>query len=467
MAITPAATQSDLQTLHGAWQFLKPYRRLIVLGALIGFILGVTITLLRQKEYATNATLLFPASASGMAGLAGLGGGGDQMSSVPLLGGMLQVPRPGTNAKTAIILLRSRPVIEAVIADKDIALGTHWTEKKPADIREKLMKHLALREGTAGDLSITFTDTNPELSFHIARKFIDELKAQSTALGLSPADETVNFLQQQVALAEADANAAQAKLQRFEEKHGVVSLPDQVTSLARQYSGLQDDVEKARIESAVTTRNATLLTANAQQLIAKSMDPTPVQGQLNALYQKVAELEAQRELLRDKFTTTSPEYQDLALQLRVARERLSVEMNRQLKVVDGGSSPVVGEAIIEAALAQTRLQRLSGVLDALKTQIGDFPVMKSQYARMSLDVETQQARVTLLRSELEKAKIVAQNQGPAFVEAEPPVKADEAQSRHGLLITLIFTILGALATAVVPYFRWQQALVAREAAPTT
>ncbi len=454
MANTPAEPQAALQTLQGARFFLKPYRRLIIIGALVGMLAGVLIGLFRPIEYATNATLLFPASATGVAGLAALGGG-EQMSSVPLLGGLLQVPRPGTNAKTAIILLRSRPVQNVIIAK--YRLSEHWKLKKPAAIRKRLMKQLALREGEAGDLSLTFVDSDRDLSYNVTRTFVDELKRQSTKLGINPAEQTVAFLTKQVQAAEDDVMAIQQDVQRFEERHGMVSLPEQVIALARQYSSLQDDVEKARIESTVATSYATMLTTKAQQLIAKSMDPAPNQTQLNGLYQKVAELEAQRELLRDRYTTTSPEVEEVALQLKVARQRLSDEMTRQLSLVDGGTSPVVGEAIIDAALKQTRLTRLNGLLDELKKEIGTYPVMKSRFARLTLDATTREARLTLLRTELEKARIIAQSQGPAFIEAEPAAPAEEPQERR-LLIILVMTVLGTLVTAMIPFFKWQQAL---------
>ncbi len=439
----------------GLWRLLWPYRWKILTGALIGLLIGAAIALARPKVYTASTTLLFPTADVGRLRLGGLGGGGESPSSVSLLGGMLTVPRPGATPKTAMLLLRSWPVQDAVAWECERSAA--WQATKRPSVRKALQKALTMKDGDSGELRITFTDVSPAVAHAVTVALVRELEQRTKALGIDPAERSVGFLTQQLTDANTSLAAAQQQLQQFERQHGVVSLTDQQSALARQYTTLQDDVERTRIESTLVSRQASLLAANAQRLIKACVDPG-VGSTLNARYQRVEQLESELALLSEKFTPESPEHTEATLNLQEAKRQLSAEIARQLTLVDSGSAPAVSAVIIEAALKNARLARLTEALAAVSTQIARYPRMKSTYMQLTLEVETQVARVKLLRAELERAQIAAQDRGPAFVVVEPARVPDVPQPRRLLFTALVLALLGALAVAAVPYYKWQQAL---------
>ncbi len=441
-----------LRTLREIGVCFWSYRVLLISGALIGMVIGVAIALTRPTVYTAKTTLLFPAASSGLGGLTGLSSA-EQMPSVPLLGGMLQVPRPGTNPKTAMLLLESWPVREAVVKQQELVAD--WQLEKLSDAHKQFVKQLKLKDGTAGDLRITFTDASPQLAHDVVVALVEEMEHRATALGMNPAEASVDFLAAQLDDARTSLVAAQKVQQRFEQQHGVVELTEQQTALARQYTGLQDEIARTRIEAELAARFANLRTASAQQLIKECIDPA-LDSTLSVQYQQVEKLQSDLTLLRDKFTPTSPEYQELHLQLSEAKRRLAAEIERQLALVNSGTAPVISTAIIDAALKQARLQRLMVEMTTYQRQISKFPGLKSQYLQLALAVETQVGRVKLLQSELEKARIIAKDHGPLFVVIEPARVPEEPQPRRRAFIVLVAIMLGGLLAAVIPYLKWQQ-----------
>lgn len=436
---------------------IRKYRKVLLLGAGLGALLGIVVAVTRPVTYTASATILFPMAPSSK--LSALTGGGNDadLPSLPLLDGALQVPQPGTSTSTAGILLMSQKTILRVANDFD--LRTAWKLPDDAKVIKRFRRELECRAGKNGDLTIRFQDKSRELSYRVVNRLIDELAQQSRELGLNPAEQSEAFLQTQLADAEVKWAKSQRDLLVYSQQHHIVSLPDQAKGLADQFSDLQKNLVSAKIAAAAAYRQANTQAGLANQLITACVDPTAAAGTptpLADLYQKVKAAESELVLLRDRLTPNHPDVQEKALVLEDAKRRLKAEIERQTALLKSGSSPAVAATVVQVATCQATVDGLLAAQRSLQQQLDALPQEQATYARLTTELEANLDEVKLFREELEKARIIAARNGATFILADPPVLPLQRDPAYRLLFFMVMVILGISIAALFPYFEWAQ-----------
>ena len=143
----------------GFWTLL--FRTLV--GAALGAGIVTGIVWLIPRYYTSSTVLLFP-GAKGSSGAStssapSEGGATADQPSVPLMQGVLSVPRPGTSPSTAALILTSRKVTVDLINRFDLA--KEWNRSLERSIL-RFHERFVCQEGKAGDLRVSFTDRDPQ-----------------------------------------------------------------------------------------------------------------------------------------------------------------------------------------------------------------------------------------------------------------------------------------------------------------
>ncbi len=440
-------------------------RRLwLLLFAVLGVLIALPSVLQRKSTYTATATLLFPASPlSGLSAFTG-GGGGNDLPSIPLLNGLFMIPQPGTSPNTAIMLLRSWSVDDEIIAKENLAAVWKMDPSDPDAIHAEFNRRLLLRPGKTGDLEIKFSDVSKARALRVVQLLINALQERTTSLGLDPAQRSFHFLNKQVTASEASLKAAMAKLATYQVEHKLIAADKQAEGMAEQYIAVQRDFQQVKLAAGLALQRAEMFSQQSKALIHACIDPGALGvggakgDQLNALYQQVTKQESDLLLLKDKYAPESQEITDAEHTLAQSKQLLMREVNRQLRLVDAGDAPMLGQVVSEAALKHSEADALQRMLDRLTPQMKKLPSKMIGYNTLLFEVTAQTNKVKLLREELEKARIVAQNRGSSFVVLEKPRALAKQNARHRLRILLIGLFAGAALVLGYSYLKWEHAL---------
>ncbi|HLA63895.1 MAG TPA: hypothetical protein VK610_05675, partial [Rhodothermales bacterium] len=244
-------------------------------------------------------------------------------------GGLLESLAPGASAILGkanegytrfLAILTSRTTLEAVV-DR-FNLVEEYETANAVDPREAAIKELTERASFDVSLefdylSISVMDRDPRRAAQIADYFVEVLNRRHITMSSGSAGENRRFLETRLQEAEADMDSAQAELQGFQERYGVVQLESQADALVSAMALAQGQVAEAEVQyqalrsqygddnPEVATARAGLEAARAQasQLTngGSSFMPVPMQ-RLPAVGRRyaqiMAELKTQEEIIR-------------------------------------------------------------------------------------------------------------------------------------------------------------------------
>jgi uncharacterized protein involved in exopolysaccharide biosynthesis len=274
-------------------------------------------------------------------------------------------------------------------------------------------------------------------------------------MGLNPAEQSVTFISDQLAQAETKLDQTQQKLLTFQQQNHIISLPDQAKAIAEQYAQLQQDQSAVRVEAMTNMRLVNLQANAVRQLINSCVDPSPTDGNvLGELYKKVTDLQTDLSLLRQKFTAEHPDVVEKSQELDQAQKALRLEIQRQMALLNTGSSPAISDTVVKAATSQAKLAGLQAALKQVQQQVAALPQQQASYARLSTELDANAEEVKLFREEQEKARIVAERHGPTFIIVDPPAMPLKNDPKHRILILLLMVILASGISLLIPYKHW-------------
>ena len=218
-------------------------RRAFIVGTTVLAAIGaVALSLSLPLWYAAEARVLMPES----------GGGGGSISAMvsqiapgaaALLGG-----GGGGDFTRYLAILNSRNTLEEAIDAFDLVEVYELTEHP----YPRLAALQTLQENTNFEvdleyqyLSIRVLDQDPRRSAALANHFVQALNERNAALSMEQAQRYRRYVEQRYSQAIADLDSAQTSLQRFQERHGVIELPEMARAL----------MESAALQRAELTRS--------------------------------------------------------------------------------------------------------------------------------------------------------------------------------------------------------------------
>ncbi len=232
---------------------LLAWRKFIFLCVAIVTLLSVLVSFLLPKWYKSTASIL-PPKEEGIAGMLGVGGsilkGLASGQRNTLLG-----QKEGTYNYLAI--LKSRTAMESVVRKFDLIRVYDISDSSMEDAIKELEDNVNFVVSENDDIRIEVEDRDPTRAAAMANYFTDLLNSISLQLGTQEAKNNREFIEKRLRDGEDSLRTADDALRSYQEKSGVVVLPDQnaptVSAIAELY-GLR---ARKEIELAIARRSAT------------------------------------------------------------------------------------------------------------------------------------------------------------------------------------------------------------------
>lgn len=234
----------DLLSLFGILYKYKLVIILVTLVAAIGVILfsvmslvlppaksylpnkykGHALILVQQQESSSISSML---SSSGLGTLTGLAG-----------------MEPGSSyGELSVKLLKSKSILDPIIEKYNLVERYVIKKYVKANSRKKLLKNSRFEfDGSTNTVSISFEDNDPEFARDVTNSMVELLDRRFTSIGGNRNIARKNILEAKLVDVTAEMAALEAKIQDFQEKHGVLTVEElataQVSALAELRSKL-------------------------------------------------------------------------------------------------------------------------------------------------------------------------------------------------------------------------------------
>lgn len=238
---------------------LLKWRKFIAFNVLTVSVLAICVSLLLPKWYKATASLLPPKDQGGLDLLGGVG------SVLKGVGGLQKIGNLGQvrGAYNYLAILKSRTAMEAVVTKFDLLK----VYDVPDGSMEKAVKELA--DNTSfeiqedDNITIEVYDKDPKRVAEIANYFVEVLNEISIALGTKEARGNRQFIEKRLDSTMDALRIAEDRLQRFQEKSGMMIVPDQnlssVSAVAELYGmKAKKEIEIGVLEHSFTKNNKVL-----------------------------------------------------------------------------------------------------------------------------------------------------------------------------------------------------------------
>ncbi len=242
-------------------------------------------------------------------------------------------------------------------------------------------------------ISIEVTYRDPKIAADIANAFVDELEKANQQFSLSSAGGARRFVEERRKQTESALVDAQKMLIEFQKQHGAVVL---------------DEQSKATVEAIAN-----------------------LEGQVIAL-------QAKRDALSTIYTPSHSKIRELDLSIAALRRKVG-------DLTASGATPKSGSRVAEGA-------RGAGLEEGVLIPLGQVPAIAAEYARLLLDVKTQEQVLELLVQQHEQLKIEEAKNTPTIQvldRAFPPIKKSRPLRKVIMLAAALIGLIGSIALALL------------------
>ncbi len=291
---------------------LIPWRKKILGLTFLIMLVTAALTFLMDKWYESRAVIMLPEKTS--TALESLGGTLGSLGQ-GLLGGMT-----ASGPQRYIAILKSRRIKEEVIAKYDLirVFDMDSTRKDTLALIE-LMDDMVLSENNTKNGTITVTvrfKDSPEITAEMTNFVVAKLDEINRELSTEQARSARRFIERRYTEAREELKKAEDQLNQFQNKHGIVALPEQT---------------KASIEAAAEIQ-AQIVTSEAEYNVLKKTigENHPELLKLRSKVEELSKIQRKMDSGGIEMSVLIPfkETPDLALQyLRLYRE---VQINQKI-----------------------------------------------------------------------------------------------------------------------------------------
>jgi uncharacterized protein involved in exopolysaccharide biosynthesis len=300
----------------------------------------------------------------------------------------------GSSADIFMAILKSRRVALAVTDSLKLQEYYECKGDTPEERTDKAV--LILSKRTAFDseelvtIAIDVTDNDPQMAANIVNAHLRELDRTSQTLAFSRARRTRMRVEETLRNTKAELDSTRNRILRFQEKYGVFSIESQTAGAVGLLTGLQ-----TQLLAAQTQRETILEYTNESSSHVKALDLqiTALRNQIDAIVGKLGTGEAAR------------------VQVPTAR----------------------GEGQIVVPLSE-------------------MPVLASEYARIYIDQQVQEAKYNVLATQLEQTKIQESQSVPTFDILDWATRPYRKSGPFRTLYTLAALVAGTLTGLLTVIF---------------
>ena len=267
-----------LYIIAKARKFLIVFISLFVLGALI-------LGLITPKMYKAISSVV-PAEQSDL--LSSIGGMGAAVKSFSSLKGLSSLSG-GSELDKYIAVLKSSSMKRDLINTFNLRKIYKLENKPNWQVEKELTGNLEFEIADEGNLNISVLDQDPELAARMANYLIDKLNQVNSQLHVTNAKSIREFIEKRYLENVTDISNLEARMKEFQQKNGVIAVPEQLDATIKTMAALYGDLAKQEV---------------SYNIMKKTLDSTQP-----ALQNKQIEVEEIRKKL-NSFTSNSDQLKD-------------------------------------------------------------------------------------------------------------------------------------------------------------
>ena len=224
--------------------FVK-WRKLLITNFFIVCVVAIVISLLLPKWYESSAVIMPPKSDFNNLNISAL------VSKLPF--GGLGIPMGSEEVQAFMAILKSRTIKEIVINKFNLI---EVYEKK--DIERTLEALEDNIEGTLGDegqILLSVLDQEPKRAAEMANTLLSALDSIYTQLNIQKARNDRIFIEKRFTQNKEDLKTAEEQLKAFQEKYGVIDIPEQIRVAIGSAAEIQTLIYMTEIELGIKQEN--------------------------------------------------------------------------------------------------------------------------------------------------------------------------------------------------------------------
>lgn len=265
---------------------LVKWRKMIIINFLVVSVIAVIISLIIPKWYKSTITIMPPAEQT-----TSLGGLSTIMNKLPVGNlGMGNILGFSEQTSRFIAMLESRTIMESVIYKFNLI--ERYKQKDIEETIEELKNHVTVEVEEEGTISVGVEAGTPYVSSknsdddarlcarNMANFFIEELDRINKKLKTSQAHNKRLFIEKRYKQNLKDLKASEDSLKIFQQKYGVIALPEQTEATIAAVSELKAQIITKEVE----------LDALKEYLGGSHSETKQVKSTLDALNKKYTEL---------------------------------------------------------------------------------------------------------------------------------------------------------------------------------
>jgi len=403
----------------------------------------------------------------------------------PLLAGLAVATDPVTQVNMMSRVLMTRPNLEKVARETDLALRADSPESF-----ERLLDSLPTRIGIGGGngniYSITFEDNDPQMAYRVVRKLVDTFVEDSIGNKRDDSAGAQRFLREQLADYDRKLRDAEDRLADFK-KNNLGMMPGDTGDYYVRRQTVAEDLAKLRSQYSLVElrRDELRRQLDGEEPTFGLVADAPGGKPPTATDAKVAEYQKQLDQLLLQYTDKHPRVVALRETIEQLRKQAPdapspaapMDSNRlAARMLD--VNPVyqsmkinLSQTELELVELRNKIAQSQRVANDLMGKVNTIPEVEAQLARLNRDYEVNKAQHTALLQRLESARLSEQaddsQEQVKFQLIEPPSVPLLAQGPNRVLLSggvFVFALAGGLAAAFIlsqirPVFSSRQSLL--------
>ncbi|WP_374582185.1 chain length determinant protein EpsF [Pseudoduganella sp.] len=401
---------------------LQARKKIVLLTLLITVAATLVVSLLLPKTYEASSSLVMNYK------------GVDPLTGMALPGQLM----PGYMATQVDIIgsknVALRVVDQLKLADSPAVIqqfnestgGKGSVRDWLAELLQKKLDVVPARESSV--LNVTFKASDPQFAAAVANAFAEEYMKITVQLKVEPMKKATSYFNSQLKLLRDNLEAAQAKLSKYQQEHGIVSVDNRLDVESMRLNDLSAQLVQAQAQS---------MEANSRQSVARGMGSSSPDVTASPVVQNLrvnlAQQESKLAEMGQRLGRNHPQYQSAAAEVA----RLRAGLNEQTALVTSSVSNNANvfaqrEAALRAALGEQKAKVLQ-----LNRQRDEMNVLNKdvESAQRAFDQAAQRVSQTRIEGGSDQSDVSVLN--PAV----PPI---EPSGPRVLLNTVLSLLLGSM-----------------------
>lgn len=226
------------------------YRKFLFIFVFIIVGGAILFAFLTPKEYKATASVL-PAGQSDL--LSGLGGISSIAKSISPLRGLSSLTG-GDEVEKYFAILKSKNVQHRLMNEFNLR-KVYGLEDEPLwKVEKALSNNLNFDLENEGNLIVEVYDENPTRAAKMANFLVNQLNEINTELHVTNARSTREFIEQRYLQNIEDIKSLELQMKTFQEKYGVIAVPEQLEATIKSLSELYVDLAREEVSFNVLTK---------------------------------------------------------------------------------------------------------------------------------------------------------------------------------------------------------------------